>query len=107
MNMPGFTAEAALGEVRGFRTRRRADRPADGRRRVVAQLKGGVFRPRLGGGLGTFGDYWTCKDSCYRTYDACLAGCEGTWESPKASRNCLICDEDYRRCVSNCSGDIA
>lgn len=106
MTIPGFTAEASLGVARGYRVGR-GHRGSAGDRRVIAQLKGGTFRPRLGGGLGTLGDYWTCKDACYRTYDVCLAGCEGTWGSPKGSSNCIICDEDYRRCVANCAGDIA
>ena len=106
MRMPGFTAESAIGGSWRSGPTRRPRVATDGRRRVVAQLKGGVFRPPIGG-LGTLGDYWTCKDTCYRTYDACLMGCEGTWENRKASRNCIICDEDYRRCVSQCSGDIA
>jgi len=106
MSMPGFTAEAAIGGSRqAFRTNPRHRVAADGRR-VVAQLKGGVFRPRLGG-LGTLGDYWPCKDACYSTYSACLAGCEGTWGSPKGSTNCIICDDQYRSCVANCAGDIA
>ena len=106
MGIPGFTAEASVGRPsQSFRTRWPRGASA-GNPSVVAQLKGGGFRPRLGG-FGTLGDYWTCKDSCYRTYHACLAGCEGTLGSPKGSTNCIICDDAYRQCVANCAGDIA
>jgi hypothetical protein len=105
MTIPGFTAEAALRATPGFHPTRRR-RGSGGRERVVAQLKGSVFGRRPGG-LGTLGDYWPCRDACYTTYDACLMGCEGTVGSPKGSSNCIICDENYRRCLDNCAGDIA
>lgn len=74
---------------------------------MSGQLKGGVFRPRLGGTFGTLGDYWICKNGCDTARSACLETCEGTWESPKASRNCILCDDDYRACMARCSRDIA
>ena len=102
--MPGFTGARSLEPTVG-----RYRRTAGGSIQlpVSAQLKGGGFRPRLGGAFGTIGDYWPCKDACYRTYSACLDGCEGTWASPKGSSNCIICDDNYRACLANCSRDIA
>lgn len=108
MKLPGFTAEASLrGATRSFigaatRSRRRAGRNVD------AQLRGGVWRPPLGGG-GQFGmgDYWTCRDSCERARSACLDTCEGTIDNPKPSRNCMLCDDDYRACMRICTRDIA
>ena len=106
---PGFTAEAAVGRTsNGIQTGpAHGVRGVRGRRGVSAQLKGGGFRGRLGGGLGTLGDYWTCKDACYKAWGVCLMGCEGTWGSPKGSSNCILCDQDYRACVNRCAGDIA
>lgn len=108
MKMPGFSAEASLYKtivqydgviVRGYSKRRRE---------VVAQLVGSVFhRPRVGGVWGTLEDYWPCKESCETARSACLDTCEGTWENPKPSRNCLLCDSDYRACLQGCSRDIA
>jgi hypothetical protein len=74
---------------------------------VSGQLKGGVFRPRLGGTFGTLEDYWACKERCYTAKKACLDTCEGTWENPKGSTNCILCDQDYSSCMANCSRDIA
>lgn len=108
MTIPGFTAEASLGATReqyARGPRRRAGR--DGLA-VRPQLKGGGFhRPRLGGGLNTIGDYFTCKSGCYSAWSSCLATCEGTVDSPKASRNCLLCDDAYNACMAGCSRDIA
>jgi hypothetical protein len=74
---------------------------------VTGQLKGGVFRPRLGGTFGTLEDYWTCKSGCDTAHTACLNTCEGTWENPKGSTNCIVCDQNYNSCMANCSRDIA
>lgn len=106
MTMPGFTADAAAGWMRPG-GRGRAARGARGGNGASAQLKGGSFGGRSGGRLGTLGDYWTCKDRCYRAWSVCVDSCEGTWESPKPSRNCVLCDQDYLACVWNCKGDIA
>jgi hypothetical protein len=60
-----------------------------------------------GGASGGLGDYWACKSSCETAHSKCLDTCEGTWENPKPSRNCLICDENYQRCLRACSRNIA
>lgn len=60
-----------------------------------------------GGGSGGLGDYWECKSGCETAYSKCLDTCEGTWENPKPSRHCLICDENYQRCLDRCSRNIA
>lgn len=60
-----------------------------------------------GGGGGGLGDYWVCKNDCETAYSKCLDTCEGTPENPKPSRNCLICDDSYRRCLRVCTRNIA
>jgi len=60
-----------------------------------------------GGGGGGLGDYWVCKDGCETVYSKCLDTCEGTVDNPKPSRNCLMCDDSYRRCLRVCSRNIA
>jgi hypothetical protein len=60
-----------------------------------------------GGGGGGLGDYWVCKNSCETAHSKCLDTCEGTPENPKPSRNCLICDDNYQRCLRICSRNIA
>ena len=60
-----------------------------------------------GGASGGLGDYWVCKDGCETAHSRCLDTCEGTWENPKPSRNCLICDDNYQRCLRVCSRNIA
>jgi hypothetical protein len=108
MTLPGFTAEASLGITREKYARRARGRMGSGRRAVGAQLRGGGFnRGRLGGGLNTIGDYYTCKSACYTAWSSCLDTCEGTIDSPKASRNCLLCDDAYHACLAGCSRDIA
>ena len=107
MRMPGFSAETSL-YTSGHRYRRApatggAPRPQN----VRAQLKGGGGFHRPGGGLGTIGDYWTCKDKCETAKWACLETCEGTLDNPKPSRNCLLCDDDYNACMRGCTSDIA
>jgi hypothetical protein len=57
--------------------------------------------------FGTWEDYLNCRNACAIAHSACLDTCEGTWESPKASINCTICDQDYQRCLSGCGRDIA
>ena len=105
MRMPGFTAARTLEPTRGLY--RRFTNRARSAGAIQAQLKGGGFRPRLGGSFGTIADYWPCKDACYTTYLSCLEGCEGTWENPKPSRNCIVCGDNYHACLANCSRDIA
>jgi hypothetical protein len=60
-----------------------------------------------GGASGGLGDYWECRNGCETAHSKCLDNCEGTWENPKPSRNCLICDENYQRCLRACSRNIA
>jgi hypothetical protein len=60
-----------------------------------------------GGASGGLGDYWICRSGCETAHSKCLDTCEGTWENPKPSRNCLICDENYQRCLRACSRNIA
>jgi hypothetical protein len=106
MKMPGFTAEAALGQARRRRTC--GARVAQRGRHVMPQLKGSVFhRPRSSGTFGTLEDYWVCKQGCETAYSSCLNTCEGTWGSPRGSTNCIICDQNHRACLAGCSGDIA
>lgn len=105
MKLPGFAAEAALQPTRGaYRSMTRRDSAATFGA-VAAQLIGGGG---FGGGVfGTIGDYWVCSDRCAAAHHACLRTCEGTWENPKPSRNCLICDDQYNACLAVCSRDIA
>jgi hypothetical protein len=63
--------------------------------------------PGGGGSGGGLGDYWVCTEGCETAHSKCLDTCEGTWENPKPSRNCLICDDNYQRCLRNCSRNIA
>ncbi|MGH7801530.1 MAG: hypothetical protein ACREOW_13055 [Thermodesulfobacteriota bacterium] len=108
MNLPGFTAEVSHGKTRGHYQSVANRVYTTGGREIVSQLAGSGFsRPRGGGVFGGLGDYWVCKSGCEATYSACLDTCEGTWENPKPSRNCLICDENYWACLQACSGDIA
>jgi hypothetical protein len=103
VRIPGFTGAASL-ERTGYRYHGRSGASSAV---VTGQLKGGIFRPRLGGTFGTLEDYWVCKSGCDSARTACLNTCEGTWESPRASRNCILCDDDYRACMARCSRDIA
>src|SRR6266545_5339616 len=108
MKIPGYTAEASLDRTSGqyHYTTIRGD--SMGRREVIAQLRGSVFhRPRGGTVFGGIGDYWVCRDACARTRSACLETCEGTWENPKGSTNCIICNDEYNACLQGCTRDIA
>lgn len=108
MTLPGFTAEASLGATRERHPPRASRGSGRDGAAVRPQLKlGGFNRGRLGGGLNTIGDYYTCKSACYTAWSACLDTCEGTVDSPKASRNCLLCDDAYHACMSGCTRDIA
>ena len=108
MTIPGFTAY-----VTPFLSKHhwRSGVPAGGghrRQGVMAQLKGGVFRgPWSGGTFGTIDDYYACMQGCDSSYSACLNSCEGTWDNPRGSTNCLICDQNHNACVAGCSRDIA
>lgn len=68
---------------------------------------GGGGGPGGGGGSGGLGSYWECMNGCDAAHSMCLDTCEGTWENPKPSRNCWICDDHYQRCVDACSRNIA
>jgi len=108
VKLPGFAAEGALQATRGsYRSIMYTGSPVKVGA-LAAQLVGSRFGGRFGGGVfGTIGDYWVCRDRCATAHAACLDTCEGTWENPKASRNCLICDDQYRACLAGCSSDIA
>jgi hypothetical protein len=106
MRMPGFTADVAAGRTRG-QYRVTGGSVGGVRDTVAAQLGGRVFGGGFGGTFGTMADYWVCRDGCGRAHSACLSTCEGTWASPKASRNCILCDDDYQRCLAGCASDIA
>jgi hypothetical protein len=108
MNIPGFTAEAALHHSQARWSFSTDVDDHQRQRDVLPQLRGGVFhRPPIGGGLGTIEDYWACKQACEATYSSCLNTCEGTWENPRGSTNCVICDQNYNACLAGCSRDIA
>lgn len=68
---------------------------------------GGAGNGSGGGGSGGLGDYWECRSGCETAHSKCLETCEGTPENPKPSRNCLMCDQNYQRCVDRCSRNIA
>src|SRR5262249_17977763 len=104
MNLPGFTAEAGLYSRGRYHATSRHRR---GRRGVVSQLKGGVFHRPGGGVFGTIEDYYMCKQACDTAHSLCLNSSEGTWDNPKGSTNCLICDQDHNACLQGCSRDIA
>jgi hypothetical protein len=103
MGIPGFTGAASLDSTR----RHYGGRSSQRHQAVRGQLKGGGFRPRLGGTFGTLEDYWTCKERCYTAKKACLDTCEGTWGSPMGSSRCIVCDQDYNACMQGCTRDIA
>jgi hypothetical protein len=60
-----------------------------------------------GGTSGGLGSYWECVSGCESAHSICLDSCEGTWENPKPSGNCMMCDDNYQRCVDACSRNIA
>jgi hypothetical protein len=99
MKTPGFSAEASLYKTRGHYHCMAMSGCSKGQRDVISQLKGSVFRPRGGGGLGTLEDYYLCAQNCRATHDACIDRCEGL--------RCLNCDGDLEACLRGCSGDIA
>jgi hypothetical protein len=109
VTLPGFTADAALQTTGGaYRSTARPRSLTSGA--ILPQLTGRRFGGGFGGfggGFNTIGDYWICRDACAIAHSACLDTCEGTVESPKASRNCMICDDQYSACLAGCSRDIA
>jgi len=107
MRMPGFSGGSSL--YTSTHRYRRGATPDGVHRRygVSAQLMGGGFHRPIGGTFGTLEDYWTCKAGCEAAKSACLDTCEGTWENPKPSRNCWLCDDDYNACMRGCTRDIA
>ena len=107
MRIPGFSGEKSLEATSRYYRRTVTGGHAHGSHDVSAQLKGGGFHRRLGGGLSTISDYWTCKAGCEAAKSACLDTCEGTLDSPKASRNCTLCDNAYEACMQGCTRDIA
>jgi hypothetical protein len=107
MKLPGFAADAALRPAGGRYRSPAGHAPAAAPNAVAAQLTGRRFGGGFRGGFGTIGDYWPCRDACATAHAACLDGCEGTVDSPKASRNCIICDDQYFACLANCTRDIA
>lgn len=107
MRMPGFSGERSLAATSRRYRRVVTAGYGGGFHDVSAQLKGGGFHRSGFGGLFTIGDYWTCKAGCETAKYACLETCEGTVDSPKASRNCTLCDDAYAACMQGCSRDIA
>jgi hypothetical protein len=99
MKTPGFSAEASLYKTRGHYHCMVMSGCSKGQRDVISQLKGSVFRPRGGGGLGTLEDYYLCAQNCRAAHEACIDRCEGL--------RCLNCDGDLEACLRGCSGDIA
>jgi hypothetical protein len=102
MKIPGFTAESSLYKmsacyqsvaVRGY---------SNEGLKVISQLSIDPFP--VSHGLGLFDDIgsWICRGFCYLVWAHCVEGCEGTWENPKPSLNCVICDENYRACLQGC-----
>jgi hypothetical protein len=98
MRLPGFGAEASL---RPHGTYRLAPSAVDGQS-IVAQLAaGGLSGIGIGDILDGLGRLW-CRFSCGIAHHICLDGCEGTWENPKPSMNCVLCDQAYRQCRQGC-----
>jgi hypothetical protein len=109
MRLPGFTADTSLYTTRGYRQQLGNRSATAGGREVVSQLTGRTFGGFGGGaGLSGFGDYyWACVNACDRALTECLNTCEGTWESPKGSTNCTLCDSAHERCLQGCTREIA
>ncbi len=108
MRTPGFTAEASLARPSGpFQSTLLGVRDKS-QQELAAQLAGSSFPGSFGGlALGGLEDYWVCVQGCDNARSACFETCEGTWENPKPSRNCILCDQQYNACVQGCSRDIA
>jgi hypothetical protein len=108
MKTPGFTAEASLNLPSGLYNSTLIRDYNKSQREIKAQLAGGFFSGSFGSGtFGTLEDDWICIQGCESARSACLETCEGTWDNPKPSRNCIVCDEQYNACVQGCSRDIA
>lgn len=102
MTMPQFTAEASLCQTSGHYQIIDARRHSGGKKRVIFQLSINRFNgTRSAGVLGDIGG-WLCRFWCNSAYSVCLDSCEGTWDNPKPSLNCVICDEKHRDCLKAC-----
>jgi hypothetical protein len=99
MKMPGFTRRRlALQDARPYGCITMSAHRT-GRREVICQLKGSVFRTARGGSVfGPIIDTWNCIQGCGSAYDSCLKSCEGA-----GSLHCVTCDEEYRACLDGCS----
>lgn len=96
MNLPGFTADAALYNTN--EVYRLAQRPdyGDGAQGVVPQLRVGSFGV---GGIGTKLGFW-CELGCGTAYAACLAACGSlTVGGPVCA---AACSGLYRSCMDGC-----
>jgi hypothetical protein len=103
MSMPGFTADASLYKTKG--------RWATVQDRSLRAASSQAVRPQLGidpfrssASLGLFGGWgsWLCRLWCDVAWRSCLDTCEGTWENPKPSLNCVICDQQHTGCLKGC-----
>jgi hypothetical protein len=102
MNLPRFTAEAALYQTSKRYQTIAGRRQNGGVERVTSQFFSNRFGgPRRAGILGDI-DGWLCRFWCNSAYSVCLDGCEGTLDNPKPSLNCVICDENHRACLKAC-----
>ncbi len=102
MKMPGFTAGASLYRASGQYQSVGMRAYSNGGQRVISQLSIDPFS--VSHGLGLFDDLGSliCRGLCYLIWAQCVEGCEGTWENPKPSLNCVICDQNYRTCLQGC-----
>jgi hypothetical protein len=102
MSMPGFTADASLYKTKGRWTTVFTQRAGTGTPRILPQLSFDPFHGStstgLFGGLGS----WFCRFLCDAAWRSCLDTCEGTWENPKPSLNCVICDQQHTECLRGC-----
>jgi hypothetical protein len=104
MRLPGFAAEASLHTMSGRYRHNAMAADQDTSNTVIAQLSVGTFPGSSPGDwLDTLGT-WLCSFVCQMAHTACLNDCEGTWENPKPSMNCVICDQTYADCLKGCRG---
>jgi len=108
MKTPGFTAEASFNLPSGFYNYTLIPALGKPQRELNAQLARGFFPGPFGSGtFGTLEDDLICIQGCDSAHSACLETCEGTWDNPRPSKNCIVCDEQYNACIQGCSRDIA
>lgn len=102
MSIPGFTAEASLGQTSKRYQTMAARGHHGGEEIVIFQLSIDRFDGTRG--VGILGDIsgWLCRFWCNSAYSVCLDGCEGTWDNPKPSLNCVICDQQHTECLKAC-----